>query len=80
MVGAFSFYSDHAQGAGGVANAQAADPTHSYKVPALPNGSAHAVVQAGMSKKGWEEGYKESGRPKFPTNSVKREGGNVERD
>lgn len=80
LVGAFSFYSAHAQGVAGGANANAAKPTISYKVPPLPNGSAHVVVQPGMSKKDWEDAYKETGRPKFNQSSVKRNGGNVERD
>jgi hypothetical protein len=56
------------------------DPTTTFKVPPLPTGSAQAVVKAGMSKKDWEDAYKESGRPPFPRNSVKRTGGTVERD
>ncbi|KAA0089054.1 hypothetical protein CIW54_09270 [Paraburkholderia sp. T12-10] len=60
--------------------AKSVDPAKSFKVPPLPNGSAHVVVQPGMSKKDWHDAYKETGRPKFKLNTVKRLGGTVERD
>lgn len=56
------------------------NPAKSYKVPALPPGSANVKVQPGMSKKDWEDAYKETGRPKFNQSTVKRAGGTVERD
>ncbi|MPW22202.1 hypothetical protein GCT13_36570 [Paraburkholderia sp. CNPSo 3157] len=52
----------------------------SYKVPPLPNGSAQVNVTPGMSKKDWEEAYKETGRPRFGQSTVNRQNGNVERD
>ena len=48
--------------------------------PPLPNGSAHVNVQPGMSDEEWEKAYKEAGRPKFNMKSVKKAGGNVQRD
>ena len=60
--------------------AKSVDPAKSFKVPPLPNGSAHVVVQPGMSNKDWHDAYKETGRPKFKLNTVKRLGGTVERD
>lgn len=48
--------------------------------PPLPNGSAQVNVKPGMSDEEWEKAYKETGRPKFSSNSVKKNGGNVERD
>ncbi|WP_254603635.1 hypothetical protein [Burkholderia lata] len=50
------------------------------KPPPLPNGSAHVNVKAGMSDEDWEKAYKETGRPKFSKNSVKKLNGNVERE
>lgn len=60
--------------------AKKADPAKSFRVPPLPVGSAHVQLQPGMSKKDWHDAYKETGRPKFPANTVKRVGGTVERD
>ncbi len=56
------------------------DPSKSFRVPPLPIGSAHVQLQPGMSKKDWHDAYKETGRPKFPSNTVKRVGDTVERD
>jgi len=66
----------------GTANnaAKHVDPAKSFKVPPLPTGSAHVAVQPGMSKKDWHDAYKETGRPKFQLNTVKRLGDTVERD
>ncbi|MPV66125.1 hypothetical protein FCJ57_34550 [Burkholderia diffusa] len=50
------------------------------KPPPLPNGSAQVKVKPGMSDEDWEKAYKETGRPKFSRNSVKKAGGNVQRD
>ncbi|NIE58543.1 hypothetical protein F3J12_10455 [Burkholderia sp. Ax-1735] len=50
------------------------------KPPPLPNGSAQVNVKAGMSDEDWEKAYKETGRPKFSKNSVKKLNGNVERE
>ncbi|WP_321803122.1 hypothetical protein [Burkholderia sp. BCC1988] len=50
------------------------------KAPPLPNGSAQVNVKPGMSDEDWDKAYKETGRPKFSRNSVKKHGGNVERD
>jgi hypothetical protein len=63
-----------------VSAAAAADPTKTYKAPPKPTGSAQVVVTPGMSKDDWEKAYKETGRPPFKQSSVKRNGGNVERD
>jgi len=60
--------------------AKAPNPTKSFKVPPLPAGSEHVQLQPGMSKKDWHDAYKETGRPKFQLNTVKRVGGTVERD
>lgn len=59
---------------------KAVNPAKSFKVPALPSGSGNVQVQPGMSKKDWQDAYKETGRPKFKQNTVKRVGGTVERD
>lgn len=56
------------------------DPTKSFKVPPLPIGSANTHLKPGMSEKDWHDAYKETGRPKFKLNTVKRAGGTVERD
>ena len=56
------------------------DPAKTFKVPPRPVGSAHAHLQPGMSEKDWHDAYKETGRPKFQLNTVKRAGGTVERD
>lgn len=66
----------------GVANngAKGPDPTKSFKVPPLPVGSANTRLKPGMSEKDWHDAYKETGRPKFKLNTVKRMGGTVERD
>jgi len=66
----------------GVANngAKSPDPTKSFKVPPLPVGSANTRLKPGMSEKDWHDAYKETGRPKFKLNTVKRMGGTVERD
>lgn len=50
------------------------------KPPPLPNGSAQVNVKPGMSDEDWEKAYKETGRPKFNLKSVKKAGGNVQRD
>nr|WP_310130906.1 hypothetical protein [Burkholderia ambifaria] len=50
------------------------------KPPPLPNGSAQVKVKPGMSDEEWEKAYKETGRPKFNLKSVKKAGGNVQRD
>jgi hypothetical protein len=68
-----------AQGAANNA-AKVPNPTKSFKVPPLPVGSEHVQLQPGMSKKDWHDAYKETGRPKFQLNTVKRVGGTVERD
>ncbi|RQS59101.1 hypothetical protein DID96_35430 [Burkholderia sp. Bp8963] len=64
------------------ATAQGKSPVSSTKAkpPALPNGSAHVIVKPGMSDEEWKKAYKETGRPAFNRKSVKRAGGNVERD
>ncbi|WP_081065074.1 hypothetical protein [Burkholderia cepacia] len=64
------------------ANAQATGNASvmNIKPPPLPNGSAHVNVKAGMADEDWEKAYKETGRPKFTKNSVKKLNGNVERD
>jgi hypothetical protein len=64
------------------ADAQQASNSSSGKVkpPPLPNGSAHVRVKAGMSDEDWEKAYKETGRPPFSPKSVKKAGGNVERE
>ncbi len=49
-------------------------------MPPLPDGSAQVNVKAGMSDEDWEKAYKETGRPKFSKNSVKKLNGNVQRD
>ena len=56
------------------------NPATSYKVPPRPILSAQVQIQPGMSKKDWEDAYKETGRPKFKLNSVKRANGTVQRD
>lgn len=56
------------------------NPAKSFKVPPLPTGSGHVQIQPGMSKKDWQDAYKETGRPKFNLSTVKRVGGTVERD
>ncbi|AFQ51415.1 hypothetical protein GEM_5028 [Burkholderia cepacia GG4] len=63
-------------------NAQQTNQSSSGKIkpPPLPNGSAHVNVKPGMSEEDWDKAYKETGRPKFSKNSVKKNGGNVERD
>jgi Rieske Fe-S protein len=55
-------------------------PAVKVKPPPLPNGSANVKLKAGMSDEDWELAYKETGRPKFNRNSVKKLNGNVERD
>jgi hypothetical protein len=62
------------------AQAQTVNPTSSYKVPPRPILSGNVKIQPGMSKKDWNDAYKETGRPKFQLNTVKRVGGTVERD
>ncbi|MCA8332291.1 hypothetical protein E2P84_10595 [Burkholderia cepacia] len=64
------------------ANAQATGNASvtNIKPPPLPNGSAQVNVKAGMSDEDWEKAYKETGRPKFSKNSVKKLNGNVQRD
>ncbi|RAQ13876.1 hypothetical protein DPR02_05775 [Burkholderia cepacia] len=64
------------------ANAQATSNASvmNIKPPPLPNGSAQVNVKAGMSDEDWEKAYKETGRPKFSKNSVKKLNGNVQRD
>ncbi|RKU03634.1 hypothetical protein C7H84_10780 [Burkholderia sp. Nafp2/4-1b] len=64
------------------AGAQQTNKSSGGKVtpPPLPNGSAQVHVKPGMSEEEWEKAYKETGRPKFSQRSVKRSGGNVERD
>ncbi len=64
------------------ANAQGNGNSSAVKIkpPPLPNGSAQAVVKPGMSDEEWEKAYKETGRPKFNLKSVKKAGGNVQRD
>ncbi len=56
------------------------NPASSFKVPPRPILSGHFQIQPGMSKKDWADAYKETGRPKFKPNTVKRVGGTVERD
>jgi hypothetical protein len=68
-----------AQGAAN-SGAKNQDPTKSFKVPPRPVGSANTHLQPGMSEKEWHDAYKETGRPKFRLNTVKRAGGTVERD
>lgn len=68
-----------AQGASN-SGAKNQDPTKSFKVPPRPVGSANTHLQPGMSEKDWHDAYKETGRPKFRLNTVKRAGGTVERD
>lgn len=63
-----------------VSQSKKPDPTMTFKVPPLPNGSAQVKPKAGMSDKDWEQAYKETGRPKFNRNTVKKTGENVERD
>ncbi|AXF25269.1 hypothetical protein CUJ89_29855 [Burkholderia pyrrocinia] len=64
------------------ANAQDKNNSSAVKVkpPPLPNGSAQVKVKPGMSDEDWEKAYKETGRPLFNRKSVKKAGGNVERD
>lgn len=64
------------------ANAQGKSDSSAQKIkpPALPNGSAQVNVKPGMSDEDWENAYKETGRPKFDRKSVKKAGGNVQRD
>ncbi|WP_322035886.1 hypothetical protein [Burkholderia cepacia] len=68
----------------GVQDANAQAPGNAsvmnIKPPPLPNGSAQVNVKAGMSDEDWEKAYKETGRPKFSKNSVKKLNGNVQRD
>ncbi|WP_232452796.1 hypothetical protein [Burkholderia ubonensis] len=54
--------------------------TTKAKPPALPKSSAQVIVKPGMSDEEWKKAYKETGRPPFSRKSVKRTGGNVERD
>ena len=61
-------------------NAKGPNPATSFKVPPRPILSGHFQIQPGMSKKDWTDAYKETGRPKFKLNTVKRVGGTVERD
>jgi hypothetical protein len=61
-------------------NAKGPNPATSFKVPPRPILSGHFLIQPGMSKKDWADAYKETGRPKFKLNTVKRAGGTVERD
>ena len=75
----FALIEARAQGAAN-SGAKNPDPTKSYKVPPLPVGSANTRLKPGMSKKDWHDAYKETGRPKFQLNTVKRMGGTVERD
>jgi hypothetical protein len=75
----FAFIEAHAEGAAN-GNAHHPDPTKTFTVPARPIGSANAHLQPGMSEKDWHDAYKETGRPKFQLNTVKRRGGTVERD
>ncbi|MGT0249056.1 hypothetical protein [Burkholderia sp. GbtcB21] len=64
------------------ANAQEQGNSSAVKIkpPPLPNGSAQVKVKPGMSDEEWEKAYKETGRPKFDLKSVKKAGGNVQRD
>ncbi|MEN8517542.1 hypothetical protein [Burkholderia sp. RS02] len=64
------------------ANAQEKGNSSAVKIkpPPLPNGSAQVKVKPGMSDEEWEKAYKETGRPKFDRKSVKKAGGNVQRD
>ncbi len=71
LCGALSVYA---------AKAQTVNPAKSYKVPPRPMLSGNVKIQPGMSKKDWNDAYKETGRPKFQLNTVKRVGGTVERD
>lgn len=79
LSSSFASFDSTAQGAANNA-AKTPNPTKSFKVPPLPAGSAHVQLQPGMSKKDWHDAYKETGRPKFQLNTVKRVGGTVERD
>lgn len=56
------------------------NPAKSYQVPPRPTLSGNLQIQPGMSKKDWEDAYKETGRPKFNLKTVKRAGDTVERD
>ncbi|WP_116138634.1 hypothetical protein [Trinickia diaoshuihuensis] len=60
--------------------AQTSSPATGYKVPPRPILSGNVKIQPGMSKKDWNDAYKETGRPKFELNTVKRVGGTVERN
>ena len=64
----------------GNGNGKKQDPTKTFKVPPLPNGSAHVKLHAGMSDKEWGNAYKETGRPLFDRKTVKKVGDTVERD
>jgi len=75
----FALVEARAQGAANN-GAKSHDPTKSFKVPPRPVGSANTHLQPGMSEKDWHDAYKETGRPKFQLNTVKRAGGTVERD
>ncbi|MGV2289257.1 hypothetical protein AAHK20_11150 [Trinickia sp. YCB016] len=66
--------------AGANSNGKKQDPTKTFKVPPLPNGSAQIKPKAGMSDKEWGNAYKETGRPLFDRNTVKKVGDTVERD
>lgn len=77
--GSFPLSAAHAQSTTNN-GANKSDPTKSFKVPPLPTGSAQVQLQPGMSKKDWHDAYKETGRPKFKLNTVKRVGDTVERD
>lgn len=79
LSSSFALIEARAQGAAN-SGAKNQDPTKSFKVPPLPVGSANTHVKPGMSEKDWHDAYKETGRPKFQLNTVKRVGGTVERD
>ncbi|RQS72041.1 hypothetical protein DID96_11555 [Burkholderia sp. Bp8963] len=79
-LGTFIFQDALAQNSAATAKTGKANPTTTFKVPPLPNGSAHVSIKPGMSDKDWANAYKETGRPKFDRKTVKRAGGNVQRD
>lgn len=79
LSSSFALTEARAQGAAN-SGAKNQDPTKTFRVPPRPIGSANAHLQPGMSEKEWHDAYKETGRPKFELNTVKRAGGTVERD
>jgi hypothetical protein len=80
LLGGVASHEALAQAAAATSNGNKPDPTKTFKVPALPNGSAQVKLKAGMSDKEWGNAYKEEGRPLFKRNTVKKVGDTVERD